>query len=110
MRNLSSFVISLAFSVMLTSCSNEGSVQDSINAGCSHINASKNLIVETIEDKEFLKSIPYFAEAARKDSNYLVLVDKLQKSQEMGISYPTHEAYRARAWLIKFCEGVDKFE
>lgn len=96
------FLISVSLiSFSLSGCAEKNSAQDSINKGCLHIKAAEKLVIEENIIEELLKAAPYFAEAARKDGEYLILLEKQQNSRwgdRIG-------RLKARAWLNDFCEG-----
>jgi hypothetical protein len=101
-RKVSSILVLITLSITLSSCSSSNKVEESIKKGCSYVLTS-NWDIDP-------KATPYFAEAARHDPSYLVLIDKLQESQEKDMGYRTWKSTQAFSWLFKFCQGSQEVE
>jgi hypothetical protein len=89
--------------ILLTSCSfesNQSKVKSELILGCKEIQSDFGMKVE--------KATPYFASAARLDSSYLVLIDKVAESVNTGFEGSYFRSLEAQLWLRNFCEGLDR--
>jgi|688.fasta_scaffold1511617_2 hypothetical protein len=94
----------LVLSIFLsTSCSfesNQSKVNSELILGCKEIQSDFGMKVD--------KATPYFANAARLDSSYLVLIDKIAESVNTGLGDSYFRSLQAKLWLANFCEGLDR--
>ncbi len=105
MRIMKTVKALLIFSIifLLTSCSlesNQSKVKSELILGCKEIRSDFGMKVD--------KATPYFASAARLDSSYLVLIDKVAESVNTGLEGSYSRSLQAQLWLRNFCEGLDR--
>jgi hypothetical protein len=89
--------------LLLTSCSfdsNQSKVKSELILGCKEIQSDFGMKID--------KATPYFASAARLDSSYLVLIDKVAESVNTGFEGSYSKSLQAQMWLRNFCEGLDR--
>lgn len=101
MTNIKNLLVVILVGILLVGCttnSTQSKVEKELTLGCDAIYWEFGNIIEY----RFQAAAPYFARAARLNSDYLELIDKLGESRTDNIRLGDF-LRPSEQWLVRFC-------
>jgi hypothetical protein len=101
MNNSKNLLIAILTGILLVGCSTnstQSKVEKELQLGCEAINWEFGNIIEY----RFQAAAPHFARAARLNSDYLELIDKLGESRTDNIRLGNF-LRPSEQWILRFC-------